>query len=290
MQPIGFVGLGAMGQPMAINLQKKSGRTVHGFDVMKEQCGSFVSAGGILVDDVTNIYKDCSIIMLCLPSHDAVISAVDQAITYGKAGNIIVDLSSTAPNVIADLNKSAGEAGMSLLDAPISGGNPMAIAGTLAIMAGGDAEALRVVWPLLECLGTPVYTGASGTGSLTKLVNNIVAGAYLVAMSEAYAFAAKAGLDLQTTFEATRGGFAGGPMYENKIPKLINKDYTPGARIAVHRKDIINAKQYAHQMGVDLPLTDVILHVMDWMGDNGHINEDQIAMIKYYEEKMKFSR
>ena len=290
MQPIGFIGLGAMGQPMATNLQKKSGRDVLGFDVMRDQCADFVSAGGKLVDDVAEIYKNCSIIMLCLPSHDTVISAVEQAVIHGKPGNIIVDLSSTAPSVIADLNKLAGEAGIYLLDAPISGGNPMAIAGTLAIMAGGDPNALCVVWPLLNCLGSPVCTGGSGTGSLTKLVNNIVAGAYLVAMSEAYAFALKAGLDLQTTFEATRGGFAGGPMYENKVPKLIKKDYSPGARIAVHRKDIINAKQYAHQMGVDLPLTDVILHVMDWMGDNGHINEDQIAMIKYYEEKMKISR
>ena len=100
------------------------------------------------------------------------------------------------------------------------------------------------------------------------------------------AFAAKAGIDLQTTFEATRGGFAGGPVYENKVPKLIKRDYEPGARVAVHRKDILNAKHFAHHMGVDTPMTDVVLRVMDWMNDNGHIDEDQIAMVKYYEDKM----
>lgn len=108
----------------------------------------------------------------------------------------------------------------------------------------------------------------------------------LVAMCEGYAFAAKAGIDLQTTFEATRCGFVGGPMYENKVPKIIHRDYEPGARIAVHRKDILNAKHYAHKLGIDLPMTDVVLHVMDWMNDNGHIDDDQAAMVKYYEEKM----
>ena len=119
-----------------------------------------------------------------------------------------------------------------------------------------------------------------------KLVNNLIGGAELVAMCEGYAFAAKAGIDLQTTFEATRCGFVGGPMYDNKVPKIIHRDYEPGARIAVHRKDILNAKHYAHKLGVDLPMTDVVLHVMDWMNDNGHIDDDQAAMVKYYEEKM----
>ena len=108
----------------------------------------------------------------------------------------------------------------------------------------------------------------------------------MVVIAEAYAFAAKAGIDLQTTFEATRGGFAGGPVYENKVPKLIERDFEPGARVAVHRKDILNAKHFAHHMGVDTPMTDVVLRVMDWMNDNGHIDEDQIAMVKYYEDKM----
>ena len=142
------------------------------------------------------------------------------------------------------------------------------------------------VKPLLECMGHPVYTGGPASGSVTKLVNNMIAGAYLVAMAEGYAFAAKAGIDLQTTFDATRCGFAGGPLYDNKIPKLIVRDYEPGARIAVHQKDIHNAKNYAHKLGVDLPMTDVVCHVMDWMEDNGYVNEDQIAMVRYYEAKM----
>ena len=283
---IGFLGLGVMGLPMAKNLVKKSGCEVLGFDVAQNRLDEFAAAGGTPVKEQTDIYKQCDIIMQILPTHAIIRKSVEDAVHYGKRGNIIIDLSSTAPDIIQDLYKTVKEAGMYLLDSPISGGNPMAIAGTLAIMTGGDKEVFDSVKPLLECMGHPVYTGGSGSGSVTKLVNNIIAGAYLVVIAEAYAFAAKAGIDLQTTFDATRGGFAGGPVYENKVPKLIRRDYEPGARVAVHRKDILNAKHYAHHMGVDTPMTDVVLMVMDWMNDNGHIDEDQIAMVKYYEEKM----
>ena len=279
---IGFLGLGVMGLPMAKNLVKKSGCEVLGFDVAQNRLDEFAAAGGTPVKEQTDIYKQCDIIMQILPTHAIIRKSVEDAVRYGKRGNIIIDLSSTAPDIIQDLYK----AGMYLLDSPISGGNPMAIAGTLAIMTGGDKEVFESVKPLLECMGHPVYTGGSGSGSVTKLVNNMVAGAYMVVIAEAYAFAAKAGIDLQTTFEATRGGFAGGPVYENKVPKLIKRDFEPGARVAVHRKDILNAKHFAHHMGVDTPMTDVVLRVMDWMNDNGHIDEDQIAMVKYYEDKM----
>ena len=282
---IGFLGMGVMGLPMAKNLLKKSGCEILGYDVMEKQREGFIAAGGTVAEP-EEIYKTCDVIMQILPTHAIIRDSVEKAVKFGKPGRIIVDLSSTAPDIIQELYKLAKDAGMYLLDSPISGGNPMAIAGTLAIMTGGDKEAFEEVKPLLECMGTPVYVGGPASGSVTKLVNNMVAGAYLVAMAEGYAFAAKAGIDLQTTFEATRGGFAGGPLYDNKIPKLIHRDYEPGARVAVHRKDILNAKHYAHHMGVDTPMTDVVLQVMDWMNDNGHIDEDQIAMVKYYEDKM----
>ena len=286
MKKIGFLGLGVMGLPMALNVLKKSGYPVLGFDVAQARLDQFAAAGVETTSDPVDIYKTCDVIMQMLPTHPIIINSIKQAVQYGKPGNIILDLDSTAPDIIQELYPEVEAAGMHLLDSPVSGGNPMAIAGTLAIMTGGDKEVFESVKPLLECMGHPVYTGGSGSGSVTKLVNNMVAGAYMVVIAEAYAFAAKAGIDLQTTFEATRGGFAGGPVYENKVPKLIKRDFEPGARVAVHRKDILNAKHFAHHMGVDTPMTDVVLRVMDWMNDNGHIDEDQIAMVKYYEDKM----
>ena len=286
MKKIGFIGLGAMGLPMSKNVVKKSGCKVMGFDVVQKQMDSFKEAGGIPVTDSKEIYHNCDVIILSLPTHAIICKTIEQAVAEGKPGDIIIDTSSTAPDIVLDLNKKVKDAGMFLIDAPVSGGNPMAIAGTLAIMAGGDKEAYERAEPIIKCMGTPVYMGESASGSMTKLVNNLIGGAILVAYAEGYAFAAKAGVDLQKTFEATRSGFLGGTLYDNKIPKLVSRDYEPGARVAVHRKDIINAKQYAHKLGIDLPLTDVVLQVMDWMLDNGHIDEDQIAMVKYYEDKM----
>ena len=283
---IGFLGLGVMGLPMAKNLVKKSGCAVLGYDVVERQRQALQDAGGKAVSDPVEIYRTCEVVMQILPTHAIIRNSVEQAIQYGRPGNIIVDLSSTAPDIILELYDQAKTAGMYLLDSPISGGNPKAIDGTLAIMTGGDREAFERVKPLLECMGQPVYTGGSASGSVTKLVNNMIGGAQLVAIAEGYAFAAKAGIDLQTTFEATRTGFVGGPIYDNKVPMLIRRDYEPGARVAVHRKDILNAKHYAHKLGVDLPMTDVVLQVMDWMNDNGHIDEEQIAMVIYYEDKM----
>lgn len=286
MKKIGFLGLGVMGLPMAKNVIRKCGLPVLCYDVVPEQAAALQEVGGIPVCDSVKIYRECDVILQILPTHPIICGSVEQAIQYGRPGNIIVDLSSTAPDIIQILYQKAKEAGMFFLDSPVSGGNPMAIAGTLAIMTGGDQEAFEEVKPILECMGHPVYTGGCASGSITKLVNNMIAGAILASIAEGYAFAAKAGIDLHTTFSATRGGFAGGPLYDNKVPKLIARDYEPGARVAVHRKDILNAKHYAHKLGVDIPITDVVLHIMDWMQDNGHINEDQIAMVKYYEDKM----
>ena len=162
---IGFLGLGVMGLPMAKNLVKKSGCEVLGFDVAQNRLDEFAAAGGTPVKEQTDIYKQCDIIMQILPTHAIIRKSVEDAVHYGKRGNIIIDLSSTAPDIIQDLYKTVKEAGMYLLDSPISGGNPMAIAGTLAIMTGGDKEVFESVKPLLECMGHPVYTAAAAAAA-----------------------------------------------------------------------------------------------------------------------------
>lgn len=192
MKKIGFLGLGVMGLPMALNVLKKSGYPVLGFDVAQARLDQFAAAGGETTSDPVDIYKTCDVIMQMLPTHPIIINSIKQAVQYGKPGNIILDLDSTAPDIIQELYPEVEAAGMHLLDSPVSGGNPMAIAGTLAIMTGGDKAVFEEVKPLLECMGHPVYTGGSASGSITKLVNNMVAGAYLSAIAEGYAFAAKA--------------------------------------------------------------------------------------------------
>lgn len=289
MKTIGFVGLGVMGLPMAKNLISKSQQKILGFDVVPEKMELFVQYGGVPAQSIEQLYRETDILIQMLPTHQIIRNSIENAILYGKPGNIIIDMSSTAPDIIQELYGKAKAQGISLLDSPVSGGDVLAEQGTLAIMAGGDQEAYQQVESILSCMGSPVYTGRSGSGSLSKLVNNMIVGASIVGLAEAYAFAEKCGLDLQLLFNATHKGFVGGPMYDSKAPKIISRDFQPGARIAVHRKDIINAQDYAQKLGIDLPVTDLVLTVMNWMDATGRINEDQSALVKYFEEKMNIN-
>ena len=157
MQKIGFLGMGVMGLPMAKNVVQKCGLPVLGYDVVQQQMDAFREAGGIPVSDPAEIYKACDVILQILPTHPIIRNSVEQAIQYGKPGNVIVDLSSTAPDIILELYQQAKDAGMFLLDSPVSGGNPMAIAGTLAIMTGGDKEAFDKAG-LIYGMGHAVYS------------------------------------------------------------------------------------------------------------------------------------
>lgn len=160
MQKIGFLGMGVMGLPMAKNVVQKCGLPVLGYDVVQQQMDAFREAGGIPVSDPAEIYKACDVILQILPTHPIIRNSVEQAIQYGKPGNVIVHLSSTAPDIILELYQQAKDAGMFLLDSPVSGGNPMAIAGTLAIMTGGDKEAFDKVKPSWRAWAVPFTPAA----------------------------------------------------------------------------------------------------------------------------------
>lgn len=285
MDKIGFIGLGVMGFHMALNVSRKQDIPVTAYDIDPSRLSMYASEGGSTADGTEEIYDTCDLILQMLPTHETIAGSVREAIKRGRKGNIIVDLSSAAPHIITGLAKEAEEAGMLLLDSPVSGGNPMAEAGTLSIMTGGDREAYEKVRPVLDCMGRSVYTGPSGSGDTVKLINNMIGGAMLAAMAEGYSLAEKAGLDPEMVFEATRGGFIGGPLYENKVPKIINRDFEPGARIAVHYKDIVNAREYAESIGAGVPVTDEVFRVMKWMMDSGCADLDQAALIKYYEQE-----
>ncbi len=285
---IGFLGLGVMGGPMAINIVKKSGCEVYGYDVVAEHMTGFVAAGGHKVEDPVEIYKNCDVIAQILPTHPIIINSVEQAIKYGKKGTVIVDMSSTSPDIIQELYPKAQAAGLELLDAPVSGGNIGAREGNLVIMCGGSEEAFNKVKPILECMGTCVtYMGGPGCGDVAKLANNMIVGCNLVAVSEAFAFATKAGLKPEKLFTAIKDGFAQNRVMDVKLPKLLKRDFSADARIAVHYKDIKNAEHLAQKLGVQLPMTDIVLSCMARMDESGRIDEDQIALVKPYEEDMK---
>ena len=154
-------------------------------------------------------------------------------------------------------------------------------------MCGGDPETFEAVRPYLEMMGkTVTYMGPSGCGSAAKVANNMMVGIHLVAMGEAFAFAKKAGLDPKTLFDAIKGGFAQSAVMDLKVPKILERDFSATARIAVHLKDENNALEMAEHLGVDLPMTKIVKEQMEYMKANGMVDEDQCALVKYYEHTM----
>lgn len=288
MQNIGFIGLGVMGLPMAINLMQKGGRSqVTGFDVSEERRELFRQAGGIPAHSIRDVCLACDCIFLCLPKNELVESVVAEILRESPAGTVVTDMGSTSPALIRKLAAQAREKGISLLDSPVSGGETGAIAGTLAIMSGGDKASFDAVRPYLERMGATVtYMGGSGNGSTAKVVNNMIVGIHLAALGEAFCFARKAGLDAGTLFEAIRGGFAGSSVMEIKAPRLISRDYSASARTAVHKKDLDNAGDLAKLLGVDIPLSMKVLDYMNQLEAMGRIDEDHCAVARIYERDM----
>lgn len=272
---------------MAINMLKKSGQSIMGFDVFEEKRNIFRENGGTSVEKAEEIYCSCDIIFLCLPTNDLVKSSIQGIIDTKRKGTIIVDLSSTAPNVIREMYTKAKEYGIEVLDSPVSGGESGAIAATLVLMCGGDKKIFDEIKPLLLCLGSSAtYMGATGCGSIAKLANNMIVGCNIGAVGESFAFAAKAGLDPETLFNAIKGGFAGSEVLNAKAPKMISRNFEASARIAVHQKDLKNAVQLAEELGVEIPISKMILDYMNEMEEAGKINEDHCAIAKIYEKNM----
>jgi 2-hydroxy-3-oxopropionate reductase len=287
MKKIGFIGMGIMGLPIALNLVAKSNQPVMGFDVLEEKLNILKKNGGIPISNVDEIYGNCDIIFLCLPTNALVKLNIQGIVDTGRRGAIIVDLSSTAPNVIREMYSKAKENDVRLLDSPVSGGEAGAIAGNLAIMCGGDEEIFDEVKQLLLCLGSSAtYMGATGCGSVAKLANNMIVGCNIAAVSESFAFAVKAGIDPEVLFNAIKGGFAGSEVMNAKIPKIISRNFEASARIAVHQKDLKNAIQLADELDVLIPMSKMVLDYMDEMEAEGKINEDHCAIVKVYEKNM----
>lgn len=286
VKAIGFIGLGVMGLPMALNILK-CGLPVFGFDVSKERRNLFQKNGGIAGDDCTYVFTKCELIFICLPSNETVKETIEGFMEKGQKDSIMVDLSSTAPSIIFEMSKKIDESGKKLLDSPVSGGEIAAIAGTLVLMCGGDKEVFDLVKRYLSYMGKKVtYMGKSGCGSISKLANNMIVGINLSAIGEAFAFAKKAGIDSDVLFQAIKDGYAGSIVMNSKIPKIISRDFSASARTAVHMKDLKNATQLANEMGVELPLTNIVFLHMQELESQGSINEDHCALAKIYEQQM----
>ena len=172
-----------------------------------------------------------------------------------------------------------------MLDAPVSGGEPKAINATLAIMAGGPPEAFEAVKDILAKMGSSVtHVGGIGSGNVTKLANQMIVALNIAAVSEAMVLATKAGVEPERVFQAIRGGLAGSTVMEAKPPMILAGNFKPGFRIELHIKDLMNALDTAHELGVPIPLSAQVLEIMQALKVDGKARDDHSGLVQFYEK------
>jgi len=284
---IAFVGLGIMGKPMSKNLLK-AGHSVVVFDVAPAPVADVVAAGGTAAKSSKEAASQADVIITMLPDGPEVEAAVlgPGGILEGAAkGSTVVDMSSISPVVAQKVGAACAAKGVQFLDAPVSGGEPKAVEGTLAIMVGGDTKAFEKIEPILKNMGATVtLTGPVGAGNVTKLANQIMVACNIAAMGEALTLATKAGLDPEVVFNAVKGGLAGSTVLNAKAPMVISRNFQPGFRIALHQKDLRNALLAAESMKVSLPLTGTVQNQLMALMNDGKGSLDHAAIVTFTEK------
>ncbi|WP_017803610.1 2-hydroxy-3-oxopropionate reductase, partial [Winslowiella toletana] len=255
---IGFIGLGIMGKPMSKNLLK-AGYSLVVRDNNVESEAELVTAGAITASSAKAVAEQCDVIITMLPNSPQVKEVVlgeGGVIEGAKPGTVVIDMSSIAPLASREIHAELAKKNIALLDAPVSGGEPKAIEGTLSVMVGGDKALFDKYYDLMKAMaGSVVHTGDIGAGNVTKLANQVIVALNIAAMSEALTLATKAGVDPDLVFQAIRGGLAGSTVLEAKAPMVMDRNFKPGFRIDLHIKDLANALDTSHGVGAQLPLT-----------------------------------
>lgn len=282
---IGFVGLGIMGRPMAKHLVN-AGYDVMVSDLNQELVSELVDMGAG-TGSYSEIGSKCDIVMMILPNADIVKSVIfgEGGIASSmKKGSIIVDHSSVTPVESNECYYELKVKGISFLDAPVSGGEPGAISGSLAIMVGGDQEAFDVAKTYMDSYASSmILTGPSGSGSVTKLANQIIVNNNIAIVSEALVFASKAGADPEKVYKAIRSGLAGSAVLDAKAPMMIDRNFVPGGTIKVNHKDITNVVKTAHSIDAPIPYSAQLYEIMQALKVHGHLGDDHAGIVQYFE-------
>ncbi len=282
---LGFIGLGIMGRPMAKNLLK-AGVEVLVTDLNKEAVADLVSCGAKEAD-YAEIGAACDIVITMVPS-----GAIVKSILFGengvastlKEGTLVCDMSSVTPVESRYCHDELAKKGVGFVDAPVSGGEPGAVAGSLAIMCGGSEENFERMKPIFDILGnSAILIGPVGSGSAAKLVNQIIVNNTIAVVGEAFVFAAKAGADPEKVYQAIRGGLAGSAVLDAKIPMIIDRNFKPGGPIRINHKDIKNVIDTAHALDVPVPYSAQLFEILQTLKIHGHMNDDHGGIVQYFE-------
>lgn len=282
---IGFIGLGIMGKPMAKNLVRAGYRLL--VNNRSEAAVRELEDFGAKAAARQELAAQCDMILTMLPDSPKVKEVVlgeNGIAAYMRSGAVLIDMSSINPVASREIAAELEKRGVEMLDAPVSGGEPKAVDGTLSFMVGGKKTVFDRCRPVLEKMGSSVtYCGEIGAGNTVKLANQIIVACNIQALSEALTLAQKSGVDPQTVLAAIRGGLAGSTVLEAKGPMITAGNDRPGFKVDLHIKDLRNALDCAHSVGAPAPMTAAVQEVLQWLHSHGGGQKDHSAIAQYYE-------
>ena len=282
-ETVGFIGLGLMGRPMALNLLK-AGYTLVVHSRSRGPVEAVAAGGATAATTSAEVARRCDVVVTMLPDLPdvrQVLAGPDGVLPAVRPGAVIIDMSTIPPTAARELAAEAARHGATFLDAPVSGGEIGAIDGTLAIMVGGEAAAVERVRPVLNAMGNPeriVHIGESGAGQVCKVCNQIAIGGTLAVVSELIALARKAGVDPVKVREALLGGFAASRVLEVHGERILSGNYTPGFRAALYQKDMAIVVETARAFGVPMPVSSAVQQLVDAMIAAGRGDKDLSAL------------
>jgi len=287
MDKIGFIGLGIMGRPMVHNLLK-AGFEVTVYNRSQPPIEEMVAAGAKAAASPRAIATQSEVIITMVTASEdvtAVLAGEQGVFETIKPGQVIIDMSTISPITTRQLAQRAAELGASMLDAPVSGGDKGAIGGTLSIMVGGDEAAFERCLPLFQAIGqTIVHIGPSGTGQIVKACNQIATAVNLMGLAEALVLGSKAGVDPHKVLQVLSGGLANSRVLELRGASMLEHNFTPGGKLALHSKDLGIVTTLARSVGVPLPATSLVAQAFLALEQAGHSELDHSAILLYLEE------
>ncbi|GAA1088289.1 2-hydroxy-3-oxopropionate reductase [Tsukamurella spumae] len=283
MTNIAFIGLGIMGSPMAVHLQN-AGHTVAGFNRTPQRAQPLVEAGGRAAASIADAVADAEVIAVMVPDSpdvEAVLAGEGGVFDNAPAGALIIDFSSIRPDVTTALSQQAGERGLRLIDAPVSGGEAGAVNAALSIMVGGTPEDFAAARPVLDVVGkTIVHVGPSGSGQTVKAANQLIVAGTIQLLAEAIVFLEAYGVDTAAAVQVLGGGLAGSAVLNQKAQKMLDREFAPGFRIELHHKDLGIVTSAAREAGVVAPLGGLVAQLMASARANGDGGLDHSALLR----------
>ncbi len=281
---IGWIGTGIMGGAMMTHLLR-AGHHVCAYNRTKAKALAYEKEGAVVCDTIADCVKQADAIFTMVAYPSDVEAVFQEIFAHAKRGSIAVDMTTSSPTLAKRLYEQGKQAGISVLDAPVSGGDSGAKAGTLSIMVGGDADAYTQITPLFDLMGTSHHMGVAGAGQHTKACNQICVAGAVAAMSEAIHYARINQLDETKMLEAIAGGAAGSWQINNTAPRVLAKDFAPGFFIKHFIKDMHIVQDVMGEHGEHLQMLDSVCAIYEELAKQGYENDGTQSLIRYYEDQ-----